>query len=147
MRKIIVLAACLCTFSVSYAQKASSPAKTQGSNLQKMIATKRCAASGTIRDAKNFPLKNVKIFIYAADSSISASGYTDEKGHYETNSVAPGTYDVKIAYPSQKAMMITGVIMKPGFTALNLKANVPEADGSMPYSDIAPKPAEKKKKK
>jgi len=147
MKKIVVFAACLLTAGISFGQKTVATEKSTSIDQKKLLAAKRCAITGVIRDNHNFPIKGVRTFIYQADSTIIASGFTDANGHYETNSVLPGTYSVKVMYPSQAANLITGVVLKPGITPINIKAEAPTADISTPYSDIAPKPVEKKKAK
>jgi len=139
MKKLIAFAACSFIISSSFAQN------QKVTDAKKLIAAKRCAIAGVITDMHNFPLKGTEAFIYQPDLSIIASGYADAQGHYETNSVLPGTYVVKIMYPNQKTSLVTGVVLKPGITQINIKADEPTADTSMPYTDIAPKPVGKKK--
>ena len=103
------------------------------------------AIGGSIRDARYHPLPGVETFIYQADSSIIASGYTDAKGYYETNGVLPGKYDLKIVYPSNKAVIVKGVPVKSGVTQLNLNLNPPDADTTLLYTDLVPKVEPKKK--
>ena len=139
MKKIIALAACSLAVSAAMAQNApKAPAKKLVSNAAK------CAITGFIRDTRNKPVEGVKAFIYKPDSSIAASGYTDSKGNYETNSVAPGTYFVKLVYPSYKTIMVSGVVMKMGLTLVSFKTSPPAADSVVPYTDLVPK-VEKKK--
>ena len=146
MKKIIVLATSLLIASISFGQKAVTGASS-ALDQKKLVASKRCAIAGVIRDNHNFPLKSVRTFIYQADSTIIASGFTNAEGRYETNSLPPGTYTVKIMYPSQVANVITDVILKPGITPINIKGEIPTADLSTPYADVASKPAQVEKKK
>jgi Carboxypeptidase regulatory-like domain len=141
MKKLIAFAACSFIISSSFAQNQNVI------TAKKLIAAKRCAIAGTITDMHRFPLKGAEAFIYQPDSSIIASGYADAQGHYETNSVLPGTYTVKIMYPNQKTCMVTGVVLKPGITQVNITADEPATDTSMPYADITPKPTGHKKVK
>ena len=124
------------------APKASATA--QAATPHHMVKPQPNAVGGYIRDVRSKPMKGVKAFIYMPDSSIAASGYTDSTGFYETNSVAPGKYTVKLVYPSYKAIVITGVVIKKGITPINFKANAPEADTTVAFADILPKPADKK---
>lgn len=145
MKQIITLAASLLICGTSFAQKGgkndNDPAKVQ----RQLIASGRCALTGVFTDAHNRPIEGVKAFIYQKDSSIIASGFSDASGHYETNSVLKGDYTIKLVYPSAKAMVVSGMPLKPGFNQLNIKSDAPAADTTMQASSFMPKPAEKKK--
>jgi hypothetical protein len=137
MKKLIALAVCFLAFGSSFAQQGAAPKRTSNAN--------RTVISGTILDARNHPIEGVQTFVYPPDSSIIASAYTDATGYYETNSVLPGTYSLKIVYPSNKAIMVTGVVIKRGMTRVNIKANPPDADTVITYKDLMLKPVEKSK--
>jgi Carboxypeptidase regulatory-like domain len=146
MKKTLAFTACIFVFGASFAQNRTAATQNNPAGDQrKLAASGKCAISGTIKNERNQPISDVQLFIYQADSSIVASGYTNAAGAYETNSVLKGKYDVKVVYPSSKTLLITGVMMKPGLTEISLKAAAPEADTTMPYTDIMPKPAEKGK--
>jgi hypothetical protein len=137
MKGLILLATGLIVCGAAFGQK--PPARATRNNANRNVA------EGFIRDARNHPLADVQAFVYNPDSSIAASGYTDAKGFFETNAVAPGKYDLKIIYPSGKITMVTGVVIKHGMAMVNITMNEPSADTSIASADIMPKPAEKKK--
>jgi hypothetical protein len=117
---------------------------------QKVADMRKNAVGGFVRDARFHPLEGIEAFIYRTDSSgaIAASGYSDATGHYETNSVMPGKYNVRIFYPeTNKAITVTDVIMKRGITEINLRNDAPVADTSINFLFFQPKPAEKLKVK
>jgi protocatechuate 3,4-dioxygenase beta subunit len=107
------------------------------------------AVGGFILDERKHPINDARAYIYAADSSIIASGYTDASGRYETNPVAPGKYTVKIVYPTAKCIVVSGVIIKNGVAPLSLSMAEPTSDTSLPYTYFVPaalkKSAPKKK--
>jgi len=104
----------------------------------------KCIISGTIRNIRKMPVAGVEAFVYKADSSIVASGTTDATGHFETNSVMPGDYTVKMVFPNRQNMMVTGItIKKPGNTIIDFKGDAPAADTTVAYSVLAPQPAPK----
>lgn len=131
------------TVGVSFAQKKEQydPAKAQ----RLLIASGKCALTGTFTDARNRPVPGVQAFIYGKDSSIAASGFSDSLGHYETNSVFKGVYYVKLVYPAAKTILVTDVTLKPGFNPMNVKSNAPEADTTVPATTYMPAPVVKKK--
>jgi hypothetical protein len=108
---------------------------------------KKNAVGGYFTDARRKPIKGVRAFIYQPDSSIGASGFTDEAGYYEANSIAPGRYEVRVVYPGTKATVrITNVpIIKDHITEVSLmKMDIPTTDTNIYYSEIEPKVEEKK---
>lgn len=157
MKQLTAFGICLCLFGSAYAQQTTTVKKTTtttqktANGTQKTTTTttrtvskaNRNVISGSIHDIRNHPMAGLQTFVYAPDSSIIASGYTDAMGMYETNSVMPGTYKVKIVYPSNKAVIITDVTLKRGSIMLNLKADPPSADTVITYGVLVPKPAEK----
>jgi len=149
MKQFIALGFCLLALSTSFAQKTTTTKTTTTKTTTKTTSTSAhpTAIAGSIRDARYHPLAGVETFIYQADSSIIASAYTDANGFYQTNSVFPGKYDLKIVYPSSKAVIVKGVPIKSGITQVNLNANPPDADTTLQYADVAPKPEGKKKSK
>lgn len=99
----------------------------------------RTAIGGYIRTARKQPIKDVKVFVYLPDNSIIASGFTDAKGHYETSGVAPGSYSVRVVYPSLKRVIINGVpVAARHITPLNLSTPPPAEDSMYPYSALVP---------
>ena len=149
MRQVIVFAVCLFISGTIAAQNKTTTTKT--TKTQTTTKTTKTvhgsAIGGTIRDGRFHPLTGVEAFIYQADSSIIASGYTDEKGNYETNGVLPGKYDLKIVYPSSRAIIVKGVPVKSGVTQLNLNLNPPDSDTTLLYTNLVPKAEKKEKKK
>ena len=143
MKKIMATAVCICTVASAFAQT-KNPAAHKGAPMHKPV---RPSVEGTIRDAHYHPVRGVEAFIYQKDSTIIASGYTDSMGHYETNAVMPGTYNVKIVYPGAKDMMVTGVVIKAGPTQLNVKGAAPAADTSVAFTTLMPQPEKKKVEK
>jgi hypothetical protein len=80
---------------------------------------------------------SVQAFLYASDSGIAGSGYTDAKGHYETNAVDAGTYSVKFVYTNKKARTVTDVKVKAGQTTMvSLKQGPPDADETESYAEL-----------
>ncbi len=143
MKRFVILATCMFTFGASFAQKKEQydPAKAQ----RLLIASGKCALTGSFTDARNHPIPGVQAFIYGKDSSIAASGYSDSVGHYETNSVFKGVYYVKLVYPGAKTILVTDVTLKPGFNPMNVKSNAPMADTTIPAITFMPAPVVKKK--
>lgn len=147
MNRWIVFTACILTGSTSFAQRAATKTveNDRAKHERKLIASQKAAITGIIWDAHNRPIRGAQVFVYQpADSSIIASGYTDSSGHYETNAMPPGSFDLKIVYPNDKIIYVKGVPVKKGFTPSNLKADMPSQDTMISYSDIAPKPVERK---
>ncbi len=112
MRKISAFILAFSACGTSFAQSAA-PAKTAPPASSKLHQT---AVGGQVTDARKHPILGVEAFIYQPDSTIIASGYTDSAGNYQTNSVLPGKYDVKIVYPTSKTILIKGVVIKNGVT-------------------------------
>lgn len=141
MKQIIALTICLATMGASFAQQKTTTTKAT-------VNPHKTGLMGDIRDARNHPIKGVQTFLYAADSSIASSGYTDSVGHYETNFTAPGKYNLKVVYPNDKTVSVVGVTLnKRGLTELSIKMNLPASDTSLSLAELMPKPVEKKKGK
>jgi len=138
MKKIIVFTIALLFSGTLFAQN-NTAAKKSSSSLHKT------AIGGMITDKYKRPYAGVQAFIYQKDSSIIASGFTDLTGYYETNSVLPGKYDLKIVYPNNKAILVKAVAIKQGVTLVNFNWGIPAGDTTVQYTDLLPKPAEKKK--
>jgi hypothetical protein len=144
MKKLITLTACLFLVSASFAQKNAPVANDFIKAQRNLVATGRCAFNGTIADMHNHGIVNAQLFIYGPDSSIIASGYTNASGAYETNAVLKGKYVVKVVYPNAKALMINDAMLKkPGYTPLNIIADMPTADTTIAFAEFMPKPVEK----
>lgn len=144
MRSIIVLFVAMLVsgplFAQQSAQKPLTPEQKRAADARKN------AISGFIRDSRNRPMEGIQAFIYAKDSAatILASGYTDATGYYETNSVMPGKYNIKIVYPStNKAILVPDVVMKRGLLNISLKNDMPTADTSIEYRIFQPAPTPK----
>lgn len=130
MKLIVVVAGCLLFSGTSMGQ----------TGARKAGATKvrKSAIGGTIRNSRWSPLPKVQAYIYNAET-IVASGYSDASGYYETNSVAPGTYDVRFVYPSSKRVTVTGIPVKMlKITELNLASEEPSADTTIAYTELVP---------
>ena len=150
MKRLIAATFCLLAAGAVFAQtntsapKSATPQNGAAAARKGTLKKSGPAVGGFILDARKQPVAGVEAFIYAPDSSIIASGYTDATGHYETNAISGGKYTVKIVYPSYKAIVITGVVIKAGVTPLNITAAEPEADTTLPFTNFIPV-AEKKK--
>jgi hypothetical protein len=151
MKQVLLFTASLLIASSVSAQTTTTTVKKTTTTTTKTTRTAAhgSAVGGYIHDARMHPLAGVQAFIYANDSagSIIASGYTDAMGFYETNGVAPGRYNLKIVYPSTKAVVVKGVPVKGGVTQVILHANPPEADTTLLYTDMVPKVDKKADKK
>jgi carboxypeptidase family protein len=145
MKKLITLTTCVLLCGAAFAQRSASEKNDPATAQRKLAASGKCAIKGTVRDERSHPVSDVRVFLYAADSSIIASGYTDAVGDFETNSVGKGTYNVKAVYPNSRAIMIPAAILKPGYTMVNIKTALPAADTVIPFSEFVPKPVEKGK--
>lgn len=140
MKPLVAMAACLLASATAFAQQkqAVTPATNQ--------RAKKPAVGGLFLNERKQPVVNVKIFVYAADSSILASGYTDAEGRYETNAALPGKYEVKVVFPNNKNMLVSGVPIKSGITPLSMKGALPASDTTLTYAELMPQPEPKKKK-
>jgi len=131
MKQALLFIAGILIVSGSFAQTA--PAKAH----KGMMAGKGMI-SGYIKNMHNYPMGDVKVFIYAGDT-ILGSGYTDGMGRFETNAVVSGTYVLKLVYPSMKAASITDLPIKAGKDLeLYINIDAPAADTTLAYSVIAP---------
>jgi hypothetical protein len=150
MKKMFAFAFCIFAAGSTFGQapaaqpKAAAPQKTTTAP-KSATAPKTTQATKVKKDGPAIGGEDVHAFIYAPDSSIIASGYTDATGHYETNAVLPGTYQVKIVYPTDKAILVSGVIIKKGITPINLTMNAPAADTTMAFANFVPPAPETKK--
>ncbi len=134
MKLIVTLSACLFMCGAVMAQTTPAKAKKAKSDKDKTVIY------GTLRDARNKPYKGMKAFVYRADSTIVASGFTDADGHFETNNIAPGAnYFVKLIYPTDKVTMVYGIEIKKGSLPLDLKGAPPTEDTMMAYDVLYPK--------
>ncbi len=135
MKMIIAVTGCLLLAGMSYGQSNTKPA---GSKARKS------AIGGTIKDARGRPVPKVQAYIYRNDT-IAASGFSNAEGNYETNSVLPGVYSLRIVYPSAKRVTVTGVPVKMlKITAVNLTGDEPTADSTIAYTELVPKEVKKK---
>jgi hypothetical protein len=152
MKQLIAFGICLLLAGSSYAQAPKKGAKQVMPLItvlpQKNKAFHKSAIGGYFTDMRKQPVKGVKAYIYGPDSTIIASGFSDAMGYYETNSVKPGMYDLRIIYPGSKfSRTISGVpVMAAKITNISaLKEVPPTTDTVIAYADIAPKPVEKPK--
>lgn len=141
MKLIITLPVCLLAISVANGQ-----VKTTGTvTTTRTTVVKKNVVYGDIKTIRNKPIKGVQAFVYnKTDSSIIASGSTDDAGHYETNAIPDGEYYMKIVYPSRKIAIVEGVVIKNGARELDIKIQEPEADTILGYTLLMPKPEPKK---
>ena len=121
----------------SFASIAQTGSKSSGKKEKKVEKTS--IITGTITDNRKMPIKNVKAYVYKADGSIAASGYTDATGKYETNRLPDGDYSVHFVYPNAKYLTVSGIKMKTTLITLNLKADQPESDTTATYDALMPK--------
>jgi hypothetical protein len=150
MKQFIALAICIFTVGIASAQKKKETHPNISIIPQKPGVYHKNAIGGYLTDTRKRPIRGVQAFIYLPDSTIGASGFTDSTGYYETNNILPGTYDLKIVYPSTGASLrITGVpVVRETITEISFfKGEIPAADTTFPYSVIEPKPMEMPKKK
>lgn len=142
MKPITIIAVCLLTTITAHAQPAAKvPAKTsKGANK-----VYKNAVGGVILDVRKQPQVKLQAFLYRNDTLIG-SGYTSADGAFETSTVPPGTYALRIVYPTTgKRITITGVPIKlRTITPVNLQVNQPVEDSTISYNDIAPKTEVKK---
>ncbi|GAA4465993.1 hypothetical protein GCM10023093_19250 [Nemorincola caseinilytica] len=136
MKPIIAVIACLLIAGASHAQNTAKPAGK--------AKIRKNAIGGTITDARHRPIPKVQAFIYYNDSATNSSGYTDASGRFETNNVLPGTYNLRLVYPSAKRLIINGVpVSKLRVTQIDIATSEPTTDSAISYTDIA-KPTAKK---
>lgn len=154
MKQFAAFGICLLLAGSSYAQAPKKVVKQVMPPItvlpQRNKAFHKSAIGGYFTDMRRRPIKGVKAYVYGPDSTIIASGFSDSTGYYETNSIVPGLYDLKITYPTSKfSQMVTGVpVLATKITNISfLKSDVPAADTAINYTDIAPKPTEKPKAK
>lgn len=103
---------------------------------------------GTIKDARNKPMKGVSAFVYGLDSTVLANATSDSAGRFQTNGVLPGKYFIKLIYPNKTvALVYNFTITTKDDLLLNVKMNAPEADTMMQYEALMPKPVAELKKK
>ena len=152
MKQLTAFGICLLIAGSSYAQAPKKSAKQVIPPItvlpQRNKAFHKNAIGGYVTDMRRRPVKGVKAYVYGADSTILASGFTDSAGYYETNSVPTGLYDLKMTYPTSKfSKIISGVpVLATKITNISfIKSDAPEADTTIAYTEIAPKPIEKPK--
>lgn len=132
MKIVSVLAACLFVSLTSSAQTTAAKKATTKSKADKTMIY------GTLTDTRHKPVKGMKAFVYRADSTIVASGFTDATGYYETNSVPAGVYFVKLIHPSDKITMIYNIEVKKS-VELDYSSNGPVEDTMISYDILYPK--------
>lgn len=117
----------------------ANPAKP-GNAAKTSAKVRKNAISGVVRDSRKRPVARVQMHVYLADTALIASGYTLADGRYETNSMPPGVYTVKVVNPNWKhRIYVTGVPVKMRQTTpLDISLDEPEEDNSVPYTDVMP---------
>ena len=134
MKKLAAISLCLFISGASFAQKGGTTTKKNPN---------KSAIAGTIQTMRKQPVAGIRAFIYKKDS-IAASGYSDSAGYFETNYVIPGIYNLKLVYPSEKALVVLAVPVKARtLTMINLKLASLDADSTISYAAIAPLPEKK----
>lgn len=139
MKLILAVSACLLFSAATFAQN-----KTRVSPLGS-TRINRTAIGGVIKDARKRPMPKVQAYVYRNDTII-ASGYTTVDGIYETSSVMPGVYGLRLVYPSSGIRFnITGVPVKSlRVTQVSITCNEPTADTTVAYTDLYPQPVRKR---
>lgn len=145
MKQFFLVACGLLILGTGNAQ--NKVANTKKAPISKKAADNKIALGGTLKNMRKQAIVGAQAFVYAPNGSIVASGYTDEMGYFETNALAPGKYDLKVVYPSEKMAKFVGVeVGKKGITKVTINMNEPTADTIMTYATIAPPEAPKKTK-
>jgi hypothetical protein len=135
MKLIFSITACILFSGVLAAQTGNVAAKKK---------VRKNAIGGTILDARRLAIPKVQAFIYLGETATNSSGFTDADGYFETNQVMDGTYDLRLVYPSAKRIVVTGIPVKGRrITEVNLITNMPTADSTIAWSDIAPRSSKK----
>ncbi len=145
MKQLFLVACGLLILSTGHAQ--NKGVNTKKAPIKNKAADNKIALGGTLKNMRKQAIVGAQAFVYAPNGSIVASGYTDDMGYFETNALAPGKYDLKVVYPSEKMAKFMGVeVGKKGITKLTINMNEPTADTIMTYATIAPVEAPKKAK-
>lgn len=125
------------------AAKAAKPAAARPAAAAKVRKT---AIGGTILTARREAVAKIQAYIYSNDT-IKASGFSDASGNYETSSVLPGVYTLRLVYPrSGRRITVSGVPVKAlKVTTVNYTGIEPVADSTFTYNELMPAaPAAKK---
>jgi protocatechuate 3,4-dioxygenase beta subunit len=135
MKPIVAVIAGMLIAGSSFAQNTN---KT--STARSGAKVRRTAIAGTILDSRRQPVPKVQAYIYRNDT-IKASGFAAADGRYETNSVLPGIYDLRLVYPaSGKRITVTSVPVKAlNLTIVDFRGDEPAADTTIGYTDLYPK--------
>jgi hypothetical protein len=137
MKLIVAVTGCLLFAGVALGQTTTRATASGGAKIRKN------AIGGTIKDIRRRPVAKIQAYIYRNDT-IAASGYTNAEGNYETNSVMPGVYSLRLVYPSSKRITVTNVPVKQlKITMVNITTAEPVEDSTIAYTDLVP-PAPKK---
>lgn len=107
---------------------------------------RKTAIGGTILTARREPVAKIQAYIYSNDT-IKASGFSDASGKFETSSVMPGVYTLRLVYPrSGRRITVSGVPVKAlKVTTVNYTGIEPTADSTFTYNELMPAaPAAKK---
>jgi len=130
MKQFAAVTLCLLISGTAFAQTNATGVKRNPN---------KSGIAGTIKNMHKKPIAGIRAFVYKKDS-IAASGFTDSTGYFETGFVIPGTYDLKLVYPSDKLFVIQAVPVKARtITMTDLRTEPPAADTAISYSVIAPK--------
>ena len=145
MKQFFLIACGLLIINTGNAQ--NKVVTTKKAHISKKAADNKIALGGTLKNMRKQAIVGAQAFVYAVNGSIIASGYTDDMGYFETNALAPGKYDLKVVYPSEKMAKIVGVeVGKKGITKVTINMDAPTADTILTYATIAPVEAPKKTK-
>ncbi len=140
MKRIIAITACLLFTGASFAQNKTKSSPLGSTRIQ------RTAIGGVIKDGRRQPVPKVQAFVYRNDTIIG-SGYSTIDGNYETSGVMPGTYALRLVYPSSgRRITVMSVPVKAlKVTQVSIMFNEPQADTSLAYTDLYPKAVPTKK--
>lgn len=122
--------------SMPGATASAAPAKApQNGTARKQ----RTAIGGTIQNERWEAVPKIQAYIYSNDT-IRASGFSDARGYYETNSVMPGTYTLRLVYPqSGRRITVTNVPVKlRKVTIVNYRGIEPVGDSTLDYAQLMP---------
>jgi hypothetical protein len=125
------------------AAKAAKPAAARPAAAAKVRKT---AIGGTILTARREAVAKIQAYIYSNDT-IKASGFSDASGNYETSSVLPGVYTLRLVYPrSGRRITVSGVPVKAlKVTTVNYTGIEPVADSTFTYNELMPAASAAKK--
>ncbi len=103
--------------------------------------------AGWVKDQGGAPIQNAQVFVVGT----AFSALTDNNGHYLISGIAPGVVDLRAAFVGYRPVMVRGLKVESGQTALwnfNLEASVVEVAGievdAVTGAAVAPRPRDTK---